>query len=313
MRKTILSTAFAALAMIATPALAQDNVRVNKAIEVLEEGHAALGLFTGNFSLANARGLARSNLDFIFIDMEHSAFNTETLQTFLIGMTDKAAIARNGHLQQRTTPIVRIPMNGRESLEWQVKQVLDMGVMGVMIPYVETAEEVERAVRAVRYPQPRGSDIMEPAGLRGSGASVASWYWGIPDYTQKADVWPLNPQGEILLVIQIESELAVQNAEEMMSVPGVGAIFIGPADLSMSMGLPGQRRHPEVVAAKQHVLDLCIEKNIPCGITAGANNIEEYLEMGYKFPTVGYWGDAGIGDGTFRALQIGREADNRTD
>jgi len=312
MRKPLLTAAFAALTLLSTAATAQEP-RLNKAIEVLENGDAALGLFTGNFSLANARGLARSNLDFIFIDMEHAPFNTETLNTFLVGMTDRMAIQNNGHLQMRTTPIVRIPMNGSESYEWQVKQVLDMGAMGVMFPYVETAEQAMRAVQSMRYPQPRGSEIMEPRGLRGSGASIASWFWGVPNYSEVADVWPLNPQGELLAIIQIESELGVQNAEEIMSVPGVGAIFIGPADLSISMGVPGERRHPDMIAAKQRVLDLCIEKDIPCGITAGANNIEEYLEMGYRFPTVGYWGDAGIAGGTAEGLRIGREAQGRTD
>ncbi len=311
MRKALLTAIFSVTAMLSASVFAQDEPRLNRAIETLENGDPAFGIFTGNFSLANARGLARSGLDYIFIDMEHSAFNVETLQEFLLGMTDKAAIANNGHLQMATTPIVRIPQNGRENLQWQIKQVLDMGVFGVMVPYVETAEDALEVVKAVRYPQPRGADHPEPEGQRGSGAGIASWYWGAPNYTQVADTWPLNPEGEVLVVLQIESEMAVENAREIMSVPGVGAIFIGPADLAMSMGLPGQSGHPEVEANIQRVLEICLELDMPCGLTTNAGNIAERIEQGFRFPTVGYWGDAGIGGGTAEALRRAREASGR--
>ncbi|MFU8817537.1 MAG: hypothetical protein ACNA7W_19500, partial [Pseudomonadales bacterium] len=94
----------AAAMTAAQPTLAEDQVRLNRTIETLEAGEPVFGIFTGNFSLASARGLARSELDFIFIDMEHSAFNMETLQTFLIGMTDKSRILAKGNGQMDVTP-----------------------------------------------------------------------------------------------------------------------------------------------------------------------------------------------------------------
>jgi 4-hydroxy-2-oxoheptanedioate aldolase len=314
MKKKCLSALFTALTvagLAAAPAMAQDNVRLNRMIETLEKGDPVFGLFTGNFSLANARGLARSNLDYILIDMEHTAFDMEKLQEFLLGLTDKAAIARQGNAQMRTTPIVRLPANGRNDPEWLVKQILDLGAFGIMFPYVETAEEAQRAVAAMRYPQPRGSEIAEPAGVRGSSPGVASWYWGVADYTQRADLWPLNPKGELISFIQIESARGVENAEAIMTTPGVSAIFIGPADLAMNMGLPGN--HPEVQAAITKVIDLCVKHDVPCGITTGANDLTARLDQGIMAPTVGYWGDAGISGSTEANLRTAREHSGRTD
>ncbi|MEC8858704.1 MAG: aldolase/citrate lyase family protein [Pseudomonadota bacterium] len=314
MRKTCLSALFSVLTvagLAATPVLAQDDVRLNRSIQTLENGDPVFGLFTGNFSLANARALARSNLDYILIDMEHTAHDMETLQEFLLGMTDKLAIVRQGNAQMRTTPIVRLPANGRNDPEWLVKQILDIGAFGIMFPYVETGEEALRAVKAMRYPQPRGSEIAEPAGVRGASPGVASWYWGAADYVQRADTWPLNPQGELLAVMQIESVAGVENAEDIITTPGVGAVFVGPADLSMSMGLPGN--HPEVQAAIDSVVELCIQHNVPCGITTNASDIQARLDQGFLFPTVGYWGDAGISGSTEANLRIAREHAGRDD
>ncbi len=299
------------LGLAATAAIAQEEVRLNRSIETLSKGEPVFGLFSGDFSLANARALARSNLDYVLIDMEHTAFNMETLQQFLLGMTDAQRIAEQGHTQMRTTPIVRLPANGRNDPEWMVKQILDIGAFGIMFPYVENAEQARRAVSAMRYPQPRGSQIMEPVGVRGSSPGVATWFWGVPDYTQRADTWPLNERGELLTVLQIESAEGVRNAEAIMTTPGVGAIFVGPADLSMNMGLPGN--HPEVQEAIASVVELCKQHNVPCGITTNAGDIVQRLEQGFLMPTVGYWGDAGISGSTEATLRIAREAAGRTD
>lgn len=300
-----------ALAQNAAPAAPQNPVRINRAIDTLSKGGSIFGLFSADFSPANARALARSNLDYVIIDMEHTAFSMPQLQEFLLGMTDKQAIAQQGNTQMRTTPIVRIPPNGRNDPEWIVKQVLDIGVFGIMFPYVESGEEARRAVASMRYPQPRGSKIPEPTGVRGSSPGVASWYWGVPGYTQRADVWPLNPQGELLAVIQIESLKGVQNAEAIITTPGVSSVFVGPSDLSMNMGLP--QSHPEVQAAIQKVVDLCKKHNMPCGTLSSSNNVEAILKQGFRSPTVGYWGDAGIGGDVEKALGIARKTAGRTD
>lgn len=287
---------------------AQDGVRLNKAIELLENDQAAFGLLSFDYSLNNARSLARSGLDFIIIDMEHAPFNIERLREFMLGMTDKRAIMEKGNLQPNVVPLVRIPAIGQEDLLSQTKQALDVGAYGVMFPSVNNAEEAEMAVRATRYPQINGADDYEPKGLRGRNPSNAVWYWGVRDYYARADVWPLDPQGELLAIIQIETAEAVENADEIMSVPGVGVIFIGPSDLSADMGHASSSA-PEVEAAIQSVLATCLEKDIPCAITTSSRNVEQRIAEGFRFVTVGL--DGGLSAGTSDALRLGREAADR--
>jgi 4-hydroxy-2-oxoheptanedioate aldolase len=307
--------AFLLVGLLLAPGLSErqgieaQDVRLNRTIETLEAGHPVFGLFTANLSLQNARALATSQLDFLFIDMEHSPFDMETLRTFLLGMQDVRRVAEKGNPQMEVTPIVRIPMNGREQLEYQIKQVLDMGAFGVMVPFVDTREEALSIVRAMRYPQPRGSEIAEPRGMRGSSPGIASWFWGAPDYSARADVWPHNPRGELLAVLQIESREGVENIDEIITVPGLGAIFIGPADLSLSYGVPGS--HPDVVAAIDRVLQACLDHGVPCGITTNSNSVEERLAQGFTFVTIGYWNDAGISPEPGNALGIARRASGR--
>lgn len=311
-RPAALLVSITLFACSASPAIAQENVHLNRTVETLADGKPAFGIFTGDFSLANARALATSDLDFIFIDMEHTPYDLETLQTFLLGMTNKERLVGKGNLQMDVTPLVRIPMNGRENLQWLVKQVLDVGAFGIVFPYVETREETENAVSSMRYPQRRGDAAMEPAGTRGASPGIARWFWGAADYFDRADVWPLDSRGELLAVIQIESRKAVENIEEIAAVPGVGAIFIGPSDLSISYGVPGQRDHPEVAAGMSKVLEVCKRRNIPCGLTTDAESVGQYLEEGYSFVTVGYWNDAGISGDVAEALEIAREASGRS-
>jgi 4-hydroxy-2-oxoheptanedioate aldolase len=309
-RWTIVAVVVAAtLAWPAVDVAAQQ--RLNGTIEVIADGGAAFGIFSGDRSLDNARSLSRSDLDFIFFDMEHGPFDVETLRLFLLGMTDKGAIASTGSLRMNTTPIVRIPATDPNGREWMTKQVLDVGAFGVIFPMVSTREEAERAVAAMRYPPTQGDPQPEPRGRRGRAPGNAVWYWGVGylEYLQKADVWPLDPNGELLAVIQIESRQAVRNIEDIIGVPGVGAIFVGPSDLSADFGLAPT--DPQVEQAIQAVLRSCIDHDIPCGITTGPHDVEKRIDQGFRFVTVG--GDSGISPGTAEALRIGREAAGRGD
>ena len=296
----------AALAGACALASAAEYVHMNRTVETLEAGHPVFGLFTGDFSLTNARALARSDLDFIFIDMEHTPFDMETLRAFLLGMQDKRRTVEKGNAQMDVTPLVRIPMNGRENLEFLVKQVLDAGAFGVVFPFVSTAEQTENAVASMRYPQPRGDAAPDPRGARGASPGIASWVWGVSDYSQRADTWPLDPNGDLLAVIQIETVEGVENIEEIAAVPGVGAIFVGPSDLSINYGVPGQRDHPDMQAALARVLAACKANDVPCGLTTGTSTVEDYLDEGWDFVTIGYWNDAGISPAPAEALALGR-------
>ncbi len=215
-------------------------VRINGAIDKLARGKSLAGAIMYDFSLYAAAQFASSDLDFIIIDMEHRGLDFERLETFLLGTTNKAEIAKQGNLQVRVPPIVRIPTYGRAPNEAIVKQVLDMGAFGIMFPAIENKAQALEAVSASRYPQMKGSKYPNPVGRRGNGNMPAAWFWGLsrPEYGMRADVWPANPHGELLLFLQIETVEGVKNVEEILSVPGIGVVFVGPNDLSWSLGVP---------------------------------------------------------------------------
>ena len=285
------------------------DTRINKLIELLENDQPAFGILSFDYSLNNARAMASSDLDFVFIDMEHAPFDVERLRLFLLGMTNKRSIVEKGNLQPDVVPFVRIPAaGGAEELIAQAKQVLDVGVFGIFFPAIHTREDAELAVRATRYPQYNGASDYEPTGLRGRNPSNAQWYWGIRDYHTRADVWPLDPQGELLAMMFIESAEGVENIDEIISVSGLGAIFIGPSDLSTSMGYTSPTA-PEVEEAIQTVLSACLENDVPCAITTGPGSVQQRINEGFRFVTVG--ADGGLNTGASNALRLGREAAGR--
>lgn len=300
--------ALLAAAAVSAAISAAQTPRLNRTIELLGAGRATFGILSHDRSLDNARALARSGLDFVIIDMEHGPLDIETLRVFLLGMIDKARLLQNGHAQMDVTPLVRLPANGRDQATFLAKQALDTGVMGIMFPYVNTAAEAELAVRSMRYPQRRGSPDMDPPGIRGSGPGLPDWYWGVANYQELADVWPLDPRGELLCIIQIESEEGLTNVEAIAAVPGVSALFIGPADLALSLGYAVDA--PEVEAAIQTILRAAKAKQMPIGITTGAATVERRLAEGFTVVTVGF-GDGGITPDSARTLAIGRKASGR--
>ena len=298
-----------ALGLSATALAQTDGTRINGLIELFENDEPAFGLLSFDYSLNNARSMASSGLDFVFIDMEHAPFDVERLRLFLLGMTNKRSIMEKGNLRPDVVPLVRIPAaGGAEELIAQAKQVLDVGVFGIFFPAIHTREQTELAVRATRYPQYNGVDDYEPRGLRGRNPSNASWYWGIRDYHAKADVWPLDPQGELLAMMFIESPEGVANIDEIITVPGLGGIFIGPSDLSTSMGYSSPAA-PQVEEAIQTVLRACLDNDVPCAITTGQGSVEQRIEEGFRFVTVG--ADGGLSTASAEALRRGRAAAGR--
>ncbi len=265
-------------------------VRLNRTIEKLQRGHSVVGAIMYDFSLYAARQFGSSDLDFIVLDMEHQAMDFERLQTFFLGMTDKASLVRQGNLQVRVPPIVRIPTYGRALNESIVKQVLDLGAFGIMYPAIETRDQAIEAVRAARYPPRKGAAHAEPVGIRGNGNMPAAWFWGLSraDYSQRADTWPVNPTGELLLLLQIETAEGVKNIDEIVKVPGIGVIFVGPNDLSYSLGVADGA--PEHEAAIQAVLKACLTNNVPCAITVDAEDVVQRMKQGFKMVSLGSGG-----------------------
>jgi len=262
------------------------TVRINGAIDKLVRGKSLAGAIMYDFSLYAAAQFASSDLDFIIIDMEHRGLDFERLETFLLGTTNKAEIAKQGNLQVRVPPIVRIPTYGRAPNEAIVKQVLDMGAFGIMFPAIENKQQALEAVSAARYPQLKGSKYPNPVGRRGNGNMPAAWFWGLsrPEYSRRADIWPANPQGEILLFLQVETVEGVKNINEILTVPGIGVLFVGPNDLSWSLGVAqGSPEHEEAI---QVVVDACRARNIPAAITVTEADVLRRLKQGFRIASL---------------------------
>ena len=279
-----------ALAMLAAATLsvsvpAQETpLHLNPIVAKLAKGETVYGLInSGDLSLANARETARAPVDFAYVDMEHTPLDFSALNAFLLGMSDRELILKKGNLQPNVALMARFPPEADQS-HWVVKQALDIGLMGVIFNGVDSKEQGLMAVRTMRYPQLRGSPRMEPLGLRGFSPGNATWAWGLSaaEYERRADLWPLNPNGDLLAVIMIESASGLEHLDEIASVPGVGALFVGAgSDLSRSLGVP--QSSPEVEAAFQKVLGACKAHKIACAISANtANDVVRRVREGWK-------------------------------
>ena len=275
-------TAFAVL-MSSGPAAQRGPAHLNPVIEKLSQGKAFVGVNTGDLSLENARTLARAPIDYVYVDMEHTPLDISGLHMFNIGMIDKATAVKKGSVAPNVALFARFPPEADEGA-WVVKQALDIGLMGVIFNGVDTREQALAAVQSMRYPQLRGSKYFEPAGKRGAAPTLATWIWGLTteEYERHADLWPLNPEGDLLAIAMIETVEGLKNIDAILSTPGIGATFIGNAnDLRHSMGVPVNS--PEVETARQTILAGCKRHNVACGITV-ANGMEmvRRLDEGWK-------------------------------
>lgn len=260
--------------------------RLNGVIRAWESGKPAFASFA-SADRTTAIAFSTSPYDGLVFEMEHNAWDPNGLQDALQYLLNRGQIAGSGSIAPAVTPFVRIPPNGEERNQWVAKQALDRGVYGVVWPHIATVEQALNAVAACRYPRPKGAARYEPAGLRGDGPTAACRYWGLSqkEYYAKADIWPLDPNGEIIVTLMIEDALGIQNLRDILkNVPGVGCILIGEGDLSQDLGVPRQYDHPEVRAAMSEVVAACKEFNVPVGHPhVGKNNIERLLAEGYRF------------------------------
>jgi 4-hydroxy-2-oxoheptanedioate aldolase len=267
----VVLTAAVSAALVLTagaPRAQQPALHLNPVIAKLAEGKTVYGLQTADLSLVNAREMARAPADFVYVDMEHSPLDLPALHMYLLGMSDRGTVHKKGNLQPDVALMARFPPEADQS-DWVVKQALDIGLHGVIFNGVDTPEQAMSAVRSMRYPQLKGSKYYEPNGRRGSGPANALWIWGLSadEYNRHADLWPLNPEGDLLAMPMIESPEGLKNVNAIASTPGVGALFLGQgSDLTRSMGVvPGS---PEVEAAFQQVLRACKAAKIACAISA---------------------------------------------
>jgi 4-hydroxy-2-oxoheptanedioate aldolase len=263
-----------------------ETPRLNGVIRALEQGKTAFVGFAP-VDTETAVALAASNLDGIAFEMEHAPMSAPALRDALQYMLDRRQILASGSLAPKVTPLVRIPPNGGEMNQWIAKQVLDIGVFGIIFPHVSSVEEARNAVSACRYPRLPGAPLYDPPGIRGDAPMRAARYWGLgqQEYYARADVWPLAPQGEILVIIQCEDTRAIENLPRILKeVKGIGVVLIGEGDLSQELGHPRDYEHPVVTDAIDRILKICQDHGVPCGHPhPDAKNIERLIASGYRF------------------------------
>lgn len=220
---------------------------------------ALIGMWACSGSTLVTEVAAGSGLDWLLIDMEHS---TNTLESVLLQLQTVAAYP--------ITPLVRVPSNDTVA----IKQILDLGAQNLIVPMVSSADEARAAVAATRYP---------PAGVRGVGSALArSARWNRVDgYLQES-------ARHTSLTVQIETAAGVDAAGEIAAVDGIDAVFVGPSDLSASMGLLGQQTHPDVVAAVEKVFHAVKAAGKPVGVNAfDPAAADAYVAGGADFVAVG--------------------------
>ena len=272
------------LGMAPSAQIAEQRLHLNPVIAKLAEGRTVYGLQAGiEMSIGSARAAARSPVDYVYVDMEHNPLDFPALNEFLISMADRAMVLKKGNLQPNVALMARFPPEADQS-QWVVKQALDMGLHGVIFNGVDTAEQARAAVSYMRYPQKRDSKYAMPRGIRGAAAGNATWIWGLTteEYERHADLWPLNPDGDLLATMMIESTEGVANVNEIASTPGVGSLFLGVGnDLAHEMGVSTD--HPDVEVARQKVLAACRARRIACHITAAtADEIVKRVGEGWQ-------------------------------
>jgi len=225
---------------------------VNPLKTALKEGKPIVGLTMTVPSADVAVQAAALGFDFLWIETEHSPITLESARNIILATRGTGV-----------TPLVRVPVNEL----WTAKRALDAGALGVIFPFTSTPELARQAVAACKYP---------PNGKRGSGPGLATLRWPAPGgYANFAD-------DNALVVIIIEQKEAVEKIDEIMAVPGIDVVFIGPNDLSHSFGDRG-RMTPQVLAAMAKVVEAGKRHGVPVGRTTNAADIKNHIEQGYRF------------------------------
>lgn len=301
--------------------------RLNRCIELLMADQAIY--YTGAHSghvLTYEQGLADAHTwaDYINIGMEHGSFDMAGLAEYMRGLVDGGP-TKSGHRTPSVT--VELPVEGVSAAlvranAWQIRQVLGRGVHGLLLCQVESAEAVRAFVESARYPHhtigvdkglPSPIARMDGAlargratsgldlGTRGRGSETTSApIWGLSgeEYMRRCDPWPLNPEGELMLGVKIESPEGVANCDAILAVPGLAFAELGPGDLSLALGYttpPLDPYPPEMWAARNKVFQAC--KRNKLGFLEGCRpaNIAERLDEGVRVVAGGREDTAEVG------------------
>jgi 4-hydroxy-2-oxoheptanedioate aldolase len=288
-------------------------MRVNKAVELLEQRQPVYFEFVDGESAGGyegGRALAQTWADYITYDVEHSALDVRELLQFMRGLVDGGPTP-SGH--RAPGVIVTLPIDGTDEHAvrangWMIKQVLATGVHGLLLCHAETPEAVRAFVEATRYSFTAGAGSDLGAGRRGHGGQTrAAEIWGIPvgEYFARADPWPLNPRGELLLGIKVENTRALANVERTTRVPGLAFAEWGPGDMGMSMGYPDQHDEPypaQMQAARTRIMAACKAAGLAFLEQVTPQNVTSRLSEGVMI---------GCGPQAREAAEIGRRHTGR--
>ncbi|MAT15579.1 MAG: 2-dehydro-3-deoxyglucarate aldolase, partial [Planctomyces sp.] len=236
-------------------------MKENPVKRALARGEAQIGTWLAFGNVHTARLMARVGFPWLTVDMEHSPIDWATAADMFGAIADAGCV-----------PLVRVPMGDHT----YIKRALDAGAMGIVVPMVDTVEQAKTIIAAAKYP---------PVGNRsvGGGLHVLNYEATPSDYYEKAN-------DEILVILQTESPQGVENAEEIYSLPGVDAIFIGPNDLRFQMRAPDGTfpTAAEHEAMMQRVLEIGNKVGVPVGLhVMSVGDVQKRLEEGWKFLALG--------------------------
>ena len=282
--------------------------RINRAIELLAAGQPVY--CTSVEELSYERGVEEAGTwaDYLTVDLEHHPFAPAALLAFMRGLVDGGP-TRSGH--RTPAVIVTLPMDGTDehavrANAWMIKQTLAAGVHGLLLCHAETPGAARTFVEAARYPFHAAVEGLG-VGRRGSGGQdLAAAIWGLSplEYLERADVWPLNPDGELLLGLKIENRRALEHAEASAAVPGLAFAEWGPGDMGMSFGHKDAHDPPyppDMFAARVRVKAACDQAGLAFLEMVRPDDVVAQLEAGIK-----------IGAATPEAAEIGRRHTRRT-
>jgi 4-hydroxy-2-oxoheptanedioate aldolase len=242
---------------------------VNTFKQAIAAQQTQIGLWVSLADAYSTEICAGAGFDWLLLDGEHAPNDVRSILAQL-----QVVAAYPSH------PIARVPMGHGHVGEALIKQYLDIGVQTLLVPMVDTAEQAATLVRATRYPQydAQGKDI---GGIRGMAGARASRWGRIPGYAHEANA-------QVCLLVQAETQTALDNLDAIAAVDGVDGVFIGPADLSASLGHVGNPGHPKVQAA----IESAIQRILKAGKAAGILTTDEklarhYIALGCSFVAVG--------------------------
>jgi 4-hydroxy-2-oxoheptanedioate aldolase len=277
--------------------------RINRAIDLLEHGQPIY--YTGSHEGTDGsfeQGVkdAQTWADYISYDMEHAPYDVKGLAEYMRGMA-KGGPTKSGH--RTPAVIVNVPVNGTDEASvranaWMFQQVLATGVHGVLLCHADTPGAVRAFVEAVRFPAYGGR-----RGVHGNSTAARIWGISADEYGEKADVWPLNPKGELLLGLKLEDKYALENADASAKVPGIGFAEWGPGDMAFSLGVknPGSGPMPPALqAARQRVFAATKANKIFFLNSVNADNVVDMIKEGVM-----------IGAADERAADVGRRYSKR--